>query len=351
MTPGVSIRTLDVKAMSDADIAAVNDFQNAMKLEARPEDPPTPVDEFAALVRNIPSFVEVNAWLAEDPGGLLVAAAQTLTFTTGENEHLLDVNISVLPDHRGRGTAWDLLALVVDSAESGGKTVLMGTTNERVPAGAAFCQRIGAEPGLNAHTNRLVLADVDRSLVLRWIDEGPVRAEGYELVGFDGRCPDELVDDVAEVLNVMNDAPRDDLQMEDHHFDAEQLREQEKMLEAQGVEHWWLFARHKESGEFAGLTDVSWSASQPDTVFQGNTGVRPDHRGHALGKWLKAVMLDRILRERPQAQDVRTGNADSNDAMLGINRELGFAPYIASTTWQVDVATARSCLSARISQA
>ena len=75
--------------------------------------------------------------------------------------------------------------------------------------------------------------------------------------------------------------------------------------------------------------------------------MRPEHRGHALGKWLKAVMLQRILDERPEAVDIRTGNADSNDAMLGINRELGFKPHRAYTTWQVTTEQVRKYLDAR----
>ncbi len=47
-------------------------------------------------------------------------------------------------------------------------------------------------------------------------------------------------------------------------------------------------------------------------------------------------MLDRVLRERPQVRFVRTGNADSNAAMLRINHQLGFKPYIAHCVWQVE---------------
>ncbi len=108
------------------------------------------------------------------------------------------------------------------------------------------------------------------------------------------------------------------------------------------TEHWSIFVRHDESGKLVGFTDVSWNPEQPDTVGQGNTGVRPEHRGHALGKWLKATMLQRILDDRPNVKDIRTGNADSNDAMLGINRELGFKPYIAASAWQVPVETLRA---------
>jgi hypothetical protein len=198
---------------------------------------------------------------------------------------------------------------------------------------------------MDVHTNRLLLADVDRALVRRWVDEAPGRAPGYSLVTVDGRFPDDLVEDIVDVMHVMNDAPRDDLQMEDMKITVEQMREMEKGMLAQNVEHWSIFVRNDETGQLVGLTDVVWDPDQPETVFQGNTGVRPEHRGHALGKWLKAVMLERIMNERPNVVDIRTGNADSNDAMLGINKELGFKPYIAASNWQVTTETLRNYLS------
>jgi hypothetical protein len=48
-------------------------------------------------------------------------------------------------------------------------------------------------------------------------------------------------------------------------------------------------------------------------------------------------MLDKVLKDRPQVKYVRTGNADTNAAMLKINMELGFKPYMAETLWQVEL--------------
>lgn len=46
----------------------------------------------------------------------------------------------------------------------------------------------------------------------------------------------------------------------------------------------------------------------------------------------------RIMDDRPTVLDIRTGNADSNDAMMGINRAMGYVPLMATTTWELAVA-------------
>jgi GNAT superfamily N-acetyltransferase len=243
----------------------------------------------------------------------------------------------VRPAHRRKGIGRELLALLVEVAEREGKSLLIGDTTDRVAAGAELCRRAGATPGMETHTNRLLLSALDPSLLHHWVEEGPKRAPGYELVGYDSPCSEELAGAVAQALDVMNDAPRGELRLDDMHFTVEQLRDWERSDEATGNEHWWLLARELDSHQLAGLTDVYWNPAHAETVFQGNTGVLAAHRGKALGKWMKAVMLERILAERPAANDVRTSNADSNEAMLGINRLLGFEPYIARTAWQADL--------------
>lgn len=78
------------------------------------------------------------------------------------------------------------------------------------------------------------------------------------------------------------------------------------------------------------------------------TGVFPEHRSKGLGRWLKAAMLDKVLKEQPQVKVVRIGNADSNAPMLKINHEPGFKPYMASALWQVEVSRVIEYLSTSI---
>jgi GNAT superfamily N-acetyltransferase len=343
----VVISELDIRNLTDDEIVELNDFGNLMGAESRPEDPPTPIELARAGMRNIPDFAAIRLFVARDADGSIAAVANAAFMRVEENKHLLETSISVRPDARRRGIATALLRLALDVADSEGRTLVVSATSERVSAGEAFAEAVGAEAAQANHINRLVLADVDRDLVRRWIDDGPRRAPGYSLEWLDGIFPDDKLEEILDVLAVMNDAPRDDMQIEDTRWTPERYRDAVKGVEALGVEMWWLFARHDETGQLVGLTDVSWIPAEPDRISQGNTGVRPEHRGHALGKWLKATMLQRIFDERTQAAEIRTGNADSNDAMLGINRKLGFKPHRAHTTWQVTTEQVRVYLDTR----
>ncbi len=69
------------------------------------------------------------------------------------------------------------------------------------------------------------------------------------------------------------------------------------------------------------------------------------YRGHGLGRWLKAAMIQRILEERPAVTLIRTGNADENAPMLKINNELGFKPYQSNSIVQVTLEKAMQYIS------
>ena len=340
----IAIDEVDPATLADDDIERRNAFDNLLLLEEVPDDPRRPAELTAARLRNIPETWAVREFWARDPDGSIAGYAEASWTKTEDNQHLVRTWIGVRPDRRRRGIGRSLLRLIADVADGEGRTLLMGTTSERVPAGDEFARRIGAEAAQAVHTNRLLISEVEREMVDRWVEHGPARAPGYSLLAIDGPAPDEYVDEVVGMAKVMNTAPRDDLDMEDEIFERKHLREWEKAAAAQGEEWWALFARHDATGQFVGYTHVSWNPMIPQTVWQYGTAVRPEHRGHAIGKWLKGAMLKRIMDERPGVVDVRTGNADSNDAMLGINHGLGFRPFIAQTWWQTKVDRVRQYL-------
>src|SRR5262249_47458628 len=146
----------------------------------------------------------------------------------------------------------------------------------------------------------------------------------YSLVVIDDVVPDELLDAYVAVLEVMNTAPREELDMEDEHHTPERQRERETRAARRGDHDWILMARHEPTGAIAGYTEIEWMAYSNELVWQGGTAVDPTHRNKGLGRWLKAAMIQRLLAERPTVRYVDTWNAGSNEPMLNINIALGF---------------------------
>jgi len=181
--------------------------------------------------------------------------------------------------------------------------------------------------------SELPLAQLDAALLDRWVTRPD--ADLYALRTFT-RVPDEELERVAAVLGVMNTAPRGALEFDDWVVTPAMVRHWQDTMHATGERTLMLVAEHLPGGTFVGYTEVFWHPQRAVLVQQGATAVHPAHRRHGLGRWLKAALLQALPEHNPQAQRVRTGNADSNAAMLGINRELGFAPAFTRDEWQGD---------------
>ncbi len=347
-TPQYTYTLANPADFTEDELRAGHAFGTVVSFEAVPEDPPTPFEVVLAADRETPKRLRRYSVRARDESGELVASTGFgIDPEFDDNPDMIGVSVTVRADHRRKGVGTQLFAWAVALAKKENRTRLISSTNGRLPAGEPFAATIGFEKKQANHVNRLMLADVDWPLMQKWAAEGPSRADGYELFGWDDDVPDEHMDKFLEAILVMNTAPRDDLEMNDFTVTAAEVRESEAVGKAAGYHSWQLVARHIESGGWAGIHDLSWAEHEPDIMNVGSTGVRPEHRGHALGKWLKAAMMLRVRDERPHVTEIRTGNADSNDAMLGINKEMGYQPWISATTWELSTDAAEAWLKRR----
>lgn len=335
-TPPIDIRPFPYVSATDDEFRRLNAFENIINLERVPEDPPTPDDECIRWWHSKPDYFVVEPWLAWNDAGEIVGKAFGMMFKADSNQHVLQFALDVHPAYRRQGLGKRLLAYIVEIAQRNERRLLTAGTTDRVPAGAIFMERLGASKGIEGHTNQLALAELDHRLVDEWQRRAHERAAGFTLGLWDGPYPAAQLEEVAELYNVMNSAPRDNLEVEDFHFTTDQLVEWDQNLVATGTQRWTLYARETATGRLAGFTVIFWHPNRPHILGQGDTGVFPAYRGLGIGRWLKAAMLEKVIHELPQVTVIRTGNADSNTAMLKINHEMGFKPFIAEIFWQVE---------------
>jgi mycothiol synthase len=335
-----------VREQSDGLLAELYAAHAPLHAEAAPDDPRPPLAADIAGVRHMPAPEDGAVLVARDPAGAIAGVASAHWQQLAGWAHVLMVHVAVLPDCRRRGLGTLLLGRAAAIAEHRGLRLVMGRTRENVPSGAAFCARFGAEQAMVGQENRLDLRGVDEDLVARWIADGPVRAAGYRLQFVAGRTPPELAGHVADVMNVMNSAPRENMDVGDTPVTAELVRQYEDAGLAAGRQYWAYYAVEESSGRFVGLSNISIRSDVPDRVWVGDTGVEPAHRGRGLGKWLKAAITRRILDDLPEVRWVITWNAGSNDPMLAINTRLGFRTAAVWTTWQVGADALRARLPA-----
>jgi RimJ/RimL family protein N-acetyltransferase len=328
---------IDVDELADADRRALVAFEQTMWAEHAPEEPPMAEEPALWLATRQAPNAERMTWIVRSDAGQEIAGVATLGLPAADNRHLGNVEVRVAPAHRRRRIGHSLAAAVAARAKSEDRRLLTGSSWDLVAAGGPFARSLGGEQRQVVRRSDLDLRAVDRDLVRRWLDVASDVRERYELWPVVGAYPPDRYAAIAEAEAVMNTAPHDDLDVEDEVIDADWVAQREQQHARSPAERWTIFARERATQRLVGYTQVFFYEDWPGHVDQGNTGVHPDDRGHGLGRWLKAAMIDRILRERPESFRVRTTNAFSNAPMLAINDELGFVVTARQTVWEADV--------------
>jgi GNAT superfamily N-acetyltransferase len=250
-------------------------------------------------------------------------AVGTVATTDYDNLHLAWLGLKVRPESRRRGLGSEMFEALVAETKSRGRTSIGADGwDDEVPR--AFAARHGLEEKSRAINRRQHLAEVDWAVLEQLHAEALARASAYELVRQVGRTPDHELAAVAEMSAAINDAPTDDLDIEDEVYSPERVRAYEDAQLARGDSLYRVFARHRETGELAGHSVIAVEGERPEFGHQHDTSVVVSHRGHRLGVLIKTEMNVWLREVQPQLVAIDTWNAESNDHMIEVNDAIGY---------------------------
>jgi GNAT superfamily N-acetyltransferase len=332
---GVRIRRVGFRDGTDDELTALHAVESEVEAERRPDRVPQPLDSYIAFARNLPTQFHDHTWVVEADDGTPVASGACWWNAAGD-ERTMELDLFVRLPWRRQRIGTELLREICAVTRDEGRSLLTWSSFGAVPTGEAMSMRVGGRVARVNRTSDLHMADLDWSMVGRWIDEGPRRAPGYVIDSVVSPLPPELYDDAATFHHIMNTQPHDDLDAGDVLITAADAASVDRSLMESGRAKWTMFVRDPHGGVVGG-TELTFEPWEPTVALQQNTGVDPAHRGKGLAKWVKAAMLERLHADRPDVVRVRTGNAFSNAPMLAINDALGFRVTATRTEWQANV--------------
>lgn len=337
------LEPLDPRTAPEPVLRGVHGVITAIEIEEVPQGPATAYEQqVLRLTATPPPHLAVSRTVALD-GDSVVGYSMCQTWPEQDPDNAF-VQIMVNPGHRRNGIGTALLTDVVEQLMSDGRGKIIIDCVDGWPIEAKL-EGLCLRNSLTTKRSRLETTDIDIDLMDLWISRAKERAADYELFFVDAPIPGDILDEWARVKSAINDEPFEDLEFELVAVTPERWRSHERLTAERGEQLLACAARHIPTGQIAGTTIIYLQKHMEDYAIQGDTAVEAAHRDRGLGRLVKAALAKRIVTEYPAVRIIDTQNAGSNDAMLGINIEMGFRPILTYNAWQGETATVLEKLS------
>jgi GNAT superfamily N-acetyltransferase len=300
------------------------------------------VDELGAILFRNPAHMPSRTWIARDRATREPVGHAIVQMPMASNRTHVRVGVEVVPERRVQGVGSALLVEALASMDASRTTIAV---HARPGPAMAWCELLGIESKQLVRESQMDLTACDLGLVRSWLSPVAAVEAGYRLVAWRGAPSEDQLPAVCVALDSMADAPLDDMEYEHAAVTPELVRDD---IAAAAVRMDFFAALVlAPDGSPAGFTVLGVNRFRPVLGDQGDTVVVAGHRGHRLGRWLKAANLLAAIDVHPELRYVNTFNAESNPWMLSINEDMSFRPYRAIHVGQGPIRVTLDHLSAR----
>jgi GNAT superfamily N-acetyltransferase len=317
------------------DYADPGDHLHAFHAIAAAADPPGPVSSFPRF-----AVVAEHGWTAE-AGETYVARLDgqvvggvAVHFPGTDNTHVALLRVfNVSPAHGRQGIGTALLERAIARARAHDRQVIFAEARPDSPGGA-FARKHGFEAASAQARRILDLTSVDWTAQEKGVAS---LSPDYTLDRWQDATPDDLVDDAATLMGIMNDAPSDGLDTEPMRWDAARIRRFEASWVKGRQTAYTTVARHRATGRAVGFTRIITDHTHDGWGRQTDTAVLREHRGNRLGRIMKQANTAWFHAEQPTATKIITWNAVTNTHMIAINEQLGYRLLDVWNEWQLSL--------------
>jgi GNAT superfamily N-acetyltransferase len=333
--PRYQIVPFDVDAASPDLWAALHVYRRAITAELHPDEPVLSDAECEYEMRRSNPLWEVRRWLAIDRADIAGSAA---TFfrragTPNAEDHARFVRGfgDVRADARRQGIGTLLLQQIHALMHALDKSVL--TLSAHTGAGHGFLTHAGAAAKNSSVESRARLAGIDWACLRAW--ERAALDLGLVFECYAGRVPrDMLVSLLPAFTALSSDLPLGELETAPIRIEIESYDRWYESMERTEAAHHLVLLRDQD-GAVVAMSEASWDNRNPKTAYQAFTAVARPWRGRGLARAVKGAVLRQIRSFHPGVEDMRTNNAESNAAMLSVNRQLGFTALRRDVDYQI----------------
>lgn len=271
-------------------------------------DNPMTVEEARWQDEQYPGGKRFVAWLDGEPVGCGGAGR---VYMYAEDFPALWSNLTVLPEHRGKGVGSALLEAVSDVARAAGKPELYGRTTSDRPEAIRFLERRG-------------FREVERMKVVRLELAGlavpPTDAPAGITITSLAAHPD-LADDLYSVaVEALPDVPGDG-RMDAGTPEEFRARDVDRSTMPKGG---YVVAIDEATGAVVGYSNLMLVAGTPGLAWHGMTAVRRGWRGRGIAGAMKRATIGWAIANGLTA--LETANDVDNEPMRAVNRRLGYLP-------------------------